>query len=262
MQWTLRHGKEIENMDINSIPVEEVLDMSSLEEYNQKIKQLYLGHFVPLNANIYVMEQIALFPFRLFGNPLDDMFLPLVYQNFYQISLLIISRLANDQTSDFLTLNQFRNDLIKMIKPTYIELFLALLKQIKFDKETKQLLVRVRCLRDSYIAHIKRDPSISTTEYLSLEELKFLRDILNKLLRAFTFNVEHMMLPMSYASGDKKVTDIERILDNIARESTLVNAPEQDPLYWISLQGSNSPLSEKSIKIINMYRLKFGLPEV
>ncbi len=248
-------------MNFNFVPVEDVLEETVLKEYKQKIEQFYLGHLVPLNTNIFIMDKIAEFPLHLFANPVDDMFLPLVYRNFYQISILTISRLVNDQGKGFLTLPRFKNWILQMTKPDYRSPFQAWLRRIKFNEETNQLLERTRDLRDSYIAHIKHNPDIPITEGLNLEELKHLRDMLNELLDALSFNVDYMMLPVSYTAINQGSTDIERILDNIARGSILLNAPEQDPFYWASLRENNSPFGEAHFQVINRYRRKFGLPD-
>jgi hypothetical protein len=249
------------NMHFHFVPVEDVLDESILQEYKQKIELFYLEHLVPLNTNIYILEKLLHFPFELFIDAHRSIFFPIIYQNTYQISLLIVSRLANDQDGDFLTLVQFKNWLTKNIRTAYQENFNAWIKKTRFDNETKKLLKRTQELRHSYIAHIKRVPSISTEENLNLGELKNLRDTLNRLLDALSFNTDRIMLPIPYAFSDGENTDIDDILDSVAKESPLLNAPEQDPLYWESLKSAASPLSEADVRVINLYRRKFGLPD-
>ena len=73
------------------------------------------------------------------------------------------------------------------------------------------------------------------------------------------------MLPMQYSTrvvhpqGVDSRTDIERILDAIARESPILNLPEQHADYWsIYREG----LSERDLEMLNSYRTKFNLTKV
>jgi phage pi2 protein 07 len=93
-------------------------------------------------------------------------------------------------------------------------------------------------------------------------ELKELRDQLNELLDALSFNVDQMMLPAQYSEdvihpkGIDARPDIERILDCIAEKSYLLNMPEQHPNRWCFRQKQ---LVEDDLKVLNHYRIKLGL---
>jgi hypothetical protein len=98
----------------------------------------------------------------------------------------------------------------------------------------------------------------------NISELRELRDALNTLLDALSFNVGHMMLPIPYHPnvshpvGSNHKTDIEEILDCIARDSHMLNMSEKKPERW---RYRRAHLIEDKLKILNQYRRKFNLPE-
>ena len=55
-----------------------------------------------------------------------------------------------------------------------------------------------------------------------------------------------------------KSTDIEKLLDSVARDSGVLNVPENDPYTW-SLRREE--FKKADLEIINKYRVQFGLPE-
>jgi hypothetical protein len=56
-----------------------------------------------------------------------------------------------------------------------------------------------------------------------------------------------------------RTTDIDELLDNVARKSHLLNLPESAPFLCASVF---SELSDFELATINQYRVKFGLPVV
>jgi hypothetical protein len=73
------------------------------------------------------------------------------------------------------------------------------------------------------------------------------------------------MLPAEYSLrvqhpvGVGHRTDIEEALDAVARNSALLNLPEQEPDMW---GFQRTRLTEAEVVQLNRYRRKFGLPEV
>ncbi|HKV56937.1 MAG TPA: hypothetical protein VJO32_01600, partial [Ktedonobacteraceae bacterium] len=60
----------------------------------------------------------------------------------------------------------------------------------------------------------------------------------------------------SYEEGR---ADVDWVLDSVAKSSDLLNMPEHDPLRW---QHRRPGFSDEEIRMINVYRVKFGLLEV
>jgi hypothetical protein len=219
---------------------------------------------VDLNTIIYLAEQIIAFPFDLFVSPDDQTFFSVVMHSFSDSAVLTITKLATDQAGDLFTLLTFKNRVRELIKPEYRATFDARLKEARFDSETKTMLTKAKDLRNHRIGHTTRDFVAGDIKLFrpSISQLRDLRDALNTLLDSLAFNVEYSMLPIPYDSRvlrHHEKTDIEEILDGIAKNSFFLNMPERYPERWKYRRPS---LSGNKLKSFNHYRRKFDLPEV
>lgn len=241
---------------------EEALRAEFIEEYRQNMDFFYY-HLVELHTNIYIIDKILQFPFKLFTSHDERIFFRQVVVNFFDICLLTITKLIKDQGEDIYTLDKHKTNLLtKYLKPEYQDAYKERLREGKFDAYTKQLLDKAVNLRDKRIAHFLQDyreqfsQKIPDPEQLSFSELKKLCDELNRLFHICSLNAHYSMLDVSY---DGKAADIDKLLDSIARNSRVLNMPEQDPQMW--KQGKRPQLSEQELAQFNFYRKKFGLPE-
>jgi hypothetical protein len=243
------------NIPLGVFPLSEnMLKDDRVAEYSQQMKEFYLA-LVELNCNIYITERVLNFPYDLFaeGRTSNGFFFPLMVKNFLQASILLITKVATDKVSETTTLPKFRNKLWDMVKPEHQQTIQECLKAISFDQKTRKLLEKARYIRNTRIAHFIHN---STQERLTLSEIKALRDELNALLQALSFEAEYMMLPRSY---ERQRSDVEWVIDSVARGSDLLNMYESDPESW---EHRRQHLSDDEIRLINTYRTKFGLPEV
>jgi hypothetical protein len=251
--------------DFSRLKAEAVLMDDAVPEYERRMDFFYLDQLAPLNASIYVMERILHFPVWLFTEPGHAIFLPLVLSNFSQAVLLTITRLATDRGGDLFTLLRFKNWVHGNVRPEYRTEFGQYLRRTRFDEETKALFRKARQVRDSQIAHIKADVPFSEEDLLAFEELKALRDSLNSILGVLSFGTGRMMLSVPYSpevihpEGTDTRSDIEKILDGIARDSVILNLPETQPHHWAVFRDN---LSEQDIRVLNGFRARFNLPEV
>ena len=244
-------------------PPKTVIKEDEAPEYNRRM-QFFFTQLVNLNINLYIVEHVLQFPFTLFfeGIPKSTIFFKKVVENFLDASLLIITKLCVDTSSDFYTLPQFKNKIIEWIKPEYEMSLKERLDKADFEKKTKALHKKARRLRDKRVAHFKQEyvreflgESIDQ-ERLDFSELKILRDELNNLLQILSINAETIMLPFSYQ--DNK-SDIELVLNSVARDNYILNMAERDPEGWLY---KRKQLTEKEVSQINHYRRMFGLPEI
>lgn len=253
-------------MDISKVNAKEALVEHAVAEYEKGLG-FFFSELVELNVNIYILERIAQFPFDLFVAIDDTIFWDSVIRNFFNIGVLTVTRLATDSAGDLHTLVQFKNRAREWVKPEYKSSFDEYMRQTRFDQATRELLERARHLRANRIAHVTRAWYSGEREVfqLSFVELKSLRDALNSLLNALSFNTENRLLPIPYdpqvirGRGEDSRTDIEKILDCVARESHILNMPERYPERW---KRRREKLSDEKVDQINYYRKKFGLPEV
>jgi hypothetical protein len=255
----------VSSIDFSKLDAKDVLVEDALTEYERGMDFFYLKQLVPLNASIYVMEQILRFPLRMFTNPGDTIFFTLVLRNFFEAGLLTVTRLATDRKGDLYTLLHFKNWVGRQVKPEYGQGYQFYLKRARFDKETRAMLAKAKHLRDTQVAHLRRDLNISEQDRLNFEELKTLSNTFNSLLDTLSFNVDRLMLPVQYSprvihsrDTDNR-SDIEKLLDGIAKDSVILNLPETEPAYWPIYR---SRLSQQDLEILNKYRVKFKLPQV
>ena len=252
--------------DFSRLKANVVLKKSSLDEY-QKVMDFFWDELMKLNTNIFIIKKIFEFPFYIFCSPKDTVFFSSVVRNFYENSILTVTKLTTDQKGKLYTLPQFKNWVYKRVKVRYESDFKNWLKKSKFGSKTKRILKKAEKLRNQIIAHFDKHPllGMGELEYLDIKELEQLIDRLNFVLDTLSFSVEHMMLPLSYSEnvihpkGVDPRPDIEVILDSIAKDSYLLNMPEHSPEQW---KYAKESLDEEGKKIFNKYRKKFSLPEV
>jgi len=237
---------------------------AAFEEYERTI-QLFYAQLTYLNTTIYIMERIAEFPWSLFGE-LNRMttFFHLVMVNSFISAILTVTRLVADN-GDRPTMTRFQSKLRELIRPevrSSLNLDQHLRRMKTLRKQMDPPLQRVRDVRNQYIAHLGRELLLPTDRQnemrISLSDLVELKNLLNKAFEILALRDEtyFQMLPLEYSSNS--VTDIEKILDDIARNSSLLNAPERFDL-WEQLRER---YTDEQIAQLNHYRQKFGLPPV
>jgi hypothetical protein len=253
-------------IDLSSLDATEVIREDAFFEYDKGMEFFFL-QLVRLNETIFIADQIVRAPLHFFVEPNKRVFFNVVLRNFFDAGLLIITRLATDQGSDLYTITHFKNRVRELVKPEYVIAFTEKLKKNKFDARTAALLERARNLRDERVGHTIRDVALGEAEgaHLDFSELKSLRDALNSLLKALSFNADHMMLPIPYdprvqrPKSNNYKTDIEELLDYLILNSVLLNAPERNPVLW---EQCRTGFAENDIELINRYRKKYGLSSV
>jgi hypothetical protein len=253
-------------IDFSTLGAKEVIREEAFSEYDKGMEFFYL-QLVHLNTTIFIADQILKVPLRFFVAPDKTIFFNVVLRNFFDAGLLVITRLATDQGDDLYTLSHFKNRVRELVRPEYASSFDGKLKKYRFDKRTVDLFKRARDLRNERVGHISQEVALGEIEgtHLNFSELKSLRDALNSLLEALSFNADHMMLPISYdprvqhPRGSNHKPDIEELLDYLISTSFLLNVPEQNPILW---EHWRDGLTGTDVEQINFYRKKYGLPSV
>jgi hypothetical protein len=243
--------------------LEDVLEAEFVDEYKQGM-QFFYSSLVELHTNIFILEKVLAFPFRLFAGP-DQIFFRQVVINFYDVSILTITRVAADQEGDLFTLSRFKNAVVQHIKDAHRGPMQDRLRAVRFDEATRELLARAKAIRNQRIAHITQQFADNFFQQpleqlgFNLGELKTLRNSITGLFQSLAINAFYRMLPIGYDT-DTSQSDIEQLLDGIARKSLVLTMPEQQPEYW---QNYRLPsLSETEKEQINIYRQKFGLTPI
>ena len=205
--------------------LEDVFEAGFIDEYKQGMRFFY-SSLVELHTNIFILEKVLAFPFRLFAGP-DQIFFRQVIINFYDTSILTITRVAADQDGDLFTLPRFKNAVVQHIEDAYREPLHERLKAVRFNEATRELLARAKAIRNQRIAHITQqfaeDFFQRPLEQLgfNLGELKTLRNSVTELFQSLAINATYRMLPNGYDT-DSGQSDIEQLLDGIADKSSVL----------------------------------------
>jgi len=258
------------NTIFDYLTTNEVILPEYIKDYDNGLAFFY-SELITINTNIFIINKIRKFRFDLFCAPDDCTFFHMVINNFFEYSLIIISRLFKDTGKDCFTLPKFKNKIIsKYIKPEYRIKFKQRIKNLEFQNLTSDILNRIFDLRNKRLAHnleeyIKDIKNIGLINYSELEKL---RDCANQLFESLSFGVGHLMLPLPYSekvihpkNSDPR-PDIEKFLDSIVKESNFLNTPERYSKYPSVWNAIKNKWDEETLNIFNEYREKYKLPKV
>lgn len=240
--------------------LEDVFEAEFVDAYRQAM-QFFYSSLVELYTNIFILEKVLAFPFRLFAGR-DQIFFRQVVINFYDVSILTITRVAADQDGDLFTLPRFRKAVVQHIKDAHREPLLEQLRSVRFDESTRELLAKAKTIRNQRIAHITQQSAEDFFQRpmeqlgFNLGELKTLRKSVTELFQSLAIGATYRMLPTGY-DIDNGQSDIEQLLNDIADKSHVLRMAEQQPEWWQTYQLPS--LTETEKKQINTYRVKFGL---
>jgi len=258
------------NNNFSNLDAKEVISLEYLKDYEDGMGFFY-SELVTLNTNIFIINKIREFPFDLFCVPDDKIFFLMVINNFFEYSIIIISRLIKDTSANSFTIRKFKNRIVKdYIKPEYKEAFKNRIRNIKFEHIMDDILNRVQDLRNKRIAHTIKDYIKDTRNIgrINFKELEKLRDHINLFFENLSFNKKHIMVPIPYSvevqhpkDSDPR-SDIEKILDSIAKESAFLNTPERYSKWPIVWKERKKRMTQREISIFKKYREKFGFPKI
>lgn len=256
---------------LNSKTEKEIIKPEHYNEYKVNMK-FFHNELTMLNSTTFIMNKILEFPFDIFcKNPDDRTFFYIVIRNFYDYSLIKISRLFKDSDDKTYNLRKFIDKMIpKYIKLEYQKNFIPRIKKLKSNKLlASNILKRVYKLRNNIIAHSVKEfvdnPEI--IKHINFNELKKLKDYSNQLFSCLFFDITYNTIFIPYneeipnhRNYDSR-SDIVKILDCVAKESPILKTPERYKFPSVS----NSIISEwsnETLNTINKYRKKFGYTKI
>lgn len=250
----------------------DVIDPCWLEEYERNIDAIW-WQLTRLNGNMYVLKKMRSFPFGLFApEPPPRHFWALVEKALIESSMMAIWRTAVDPQAQGLTLQQMRNKIHRHIHDAkHREEFKSELRSAAFRSSLSALAPKIESIRHNYIAHFNRQRNTSPTpqqvkeSHLLFSELEGYCNCVNSCFKLLCFGCWRAESVLEYDPGvihpadiDSR-SDIERLLDDVARDSAVTNMPEKEPSYWSTYRAR---LSQDELETLNRYRAKFGLPTV
>jgi len=105
--------------NLKEINPSEVIKKSSFKLYKKK-RELILDQLICLNCYIFLLDKLVDFPVDLFVEPIKQNFFVFVKKSLFDSSLLIITKLAEDPDADVLTIQRFKNEIMKKYIKKYI----------------------------------------------------------------------------------------------------------------------------------------------
>lgn len=230
----------------------------------QKQRAVVFDHLAYLRTALYLLRQIAEFPFNQLTTNDDRIFFTMAARGLYETAILAVTKLTTDQ-GDVLTLNRFRNSVRTMLRPELVAGFSEQLKDTKFDAAAKALADRVKDLRNARIAHLTlAEVLAASTPIVYVQELTQLADDTEKLYEPLLFGASASFLPLPYdpdvrAANQPADTDIEKILNCFARQNYLLNQPEANPRVW---PAQRAKMTAGEMNTFNYWRRRAGLSSV
>jgi hypothetical protein len=241
----------------------------------EKRHALLWSELVDLNHHLFYLERIADFPWRLLCDQ-HNHFWESTYFSMYETSLLMAQRVAFDTNKKTLTLERFAKKILDHLvgKPADRKCT-AELEDYDFEnppEEVVKIKERLKFVRDKRLAHLSPEilsKNLQDRFYLALVPVRDLRAIVQYLNDAFqkvSLGVGcAMTLPdlISYSQPSHEPAfdpDIAKLLDLVAKNSVVLNMPEAQPKFWPHYRRAN--LSVEDIRVLNEWRVRFGLPAV
>lgn len=249
----------------------DIVASEHVEEYKNGMAFLY-RELKNLHVNIYLIEKILQFPLKLFTDDIPDraIFLSYFLDNAIDKCILIIANLIATRgrnSKDIYSLQTFQMRIAELVEPEYKHAFEERIQENELDAQASDIYQRIKRLRDKQIVHLTTDyydecydDTIAKTR-LYIKEIKALCEKLYAWFHNLSFGCEYVMLYSCYWDDQPigRKTDIEEILDSIARNSYILDMPEHDPDRWADLHPH---LSQEDLDHLNQYRNKLGMPEV
>ncbi len=248
----------------------EVLRPEFVPVYERELGILW-RELVRLNNLLFIIRIIAKFPFHLFGGH-NNHFWVLTTDSMRETCIMILCRTCLDRRKDVLGLRRLKDKLLdNIIDDDAKDRFAQCVDDVKFESTIERIGAKLKDIRDNHLAHLSRSRLVSTVvrdsqgERPTLMELEDITKVVNNLVQAISLGHGRGMTYWQYnrdiefSDGSDHHSDIERLLDLVAKDSPLLNMPEQQQQYWQSYRES---LSEDEMRAMSQYRQKFGLPEV
>ncbi|HUU84801.1 MAG TPA: hypothetical protein VM243_14970 [Phycisphaerae bacterium] len=249
---------------------EELFEADDAKRYRDLHHSLW-ARLIRLHGTIRTLGTLEQFPFDQLYAPDGMEFWRLVYANFYDVAIIVLHGLLNDQGEDAHSLRSFKNALLSSAHWRWRDselrqLFTDVLRDRKFDARAGSIARRVTAIRNNRVAHVLVDLAAGqfkqAVESVNLPELRRLFDATHALFGAVSFGAAFVTLAgdliPSTVAGKPVRSCLDSVLDAVLKDSDIVNEPERRPQRWARLRTKKS---EGQLAIRNSLRKRIGLPE-
>jgi hypothetical protein len=258
-------------MRLSEIHPKKILTPDWYEKYDRQM-DLVWHQLVFLNAALHNLKHILSFRFDLFApEPGARVFWTITQHSLFESAVMTIWRLTVDRSQKGLTLQQLQDQIYQNIPDEkHRNALQRSMRKVRFKITLGDYRHKIREIRNSDIAHFDLQKHLNPHEEdfakrgLVFSDLDRIRQKLNEFFGVLCFGHDRSVFLIHYSPlvrhpvGSDTRTDIERLLDSVAKESDLLNMPEEHPAAW---SERRKQLGDKTLKIINRYRGKFDLEE-
>ncbi|MFA6135554.1 MAG: hypothetical protein WC869_16195 [Phycisphaerae bacterium] len=261
-QWQAYSHPKLANSKL-----EELLQVPFIERY-KSLHSDFWWRIIRVHGTLVTLDQLIQFPFESIYAPNEMEFWRLVFENFVDITVLLLHGLTIDTECKAHTLQSFKKEIIedKWLRSDKFELFRQTLRERKFGKRVKSIKKCVTEMRNNYIAHRSKDEQSGLPKEglagVTLEELWVLFDEVHSLFGALSFGSAYVTLAgdlmPSTVGGEPTRTCLDGLLDAVLRDSLFVNEPERKEKLWPGRRKHRKP---ESLRVMNELRKRIGLPE-
>lgn len=252
-----------------AITPEKVLRKDFLRSYRTERDALH-AQMLSMNTRLFFMRKLLDFPFHLFSDDQLFGFWDTVYYSLFESTIVTMYRVGLDtHKSGVLTLQGLAKTVSKNIaEESDRETFDNACKKSILIQQHEELRTKVSQIRNHFIAHVNRDKisllsrSQSSQLHVTLSELETIRTAMNDYFAILCLGEGLGVMLIQYdgkTQDHSELTDIDALLDWVARSSPVLNMPEQDPNVW---RVHREDLSEDDVAVLNHWRVKFSLQPV
>lgn len=248
--------------------LDELFDEEHGQEYEKRLDAFWL-ELVRANASMYVIDRVLQFPGHMLLSPGHQIFLPLLVRNFADTVLLVVVSALTDPDSRSLTFSTLKDWIVENCHRKVRPEVRAYLKNQATPDEISGLADRAKKLRNKLVAHLDRqhllEAGARADVQITLLELRDLLEETNKLMSGLCFGHGRDMLPWQYSQlvehpqGMDPRSDIEYLLDLLAKDSNVLRMPEERVQSWPGFAGN---LKREDREAFNEWRARLGLTKV
>ena len=221
-----------------------------------------------LSGSIFVLRKIAEFPFHLFIPRFsDDPFWHIVSDSLFEAIVLRMYKVTIDNGKDSLTLLKLKKYVLShLLQKEHRQAIKNDPRLHHFQDALKHIEEHLKPLRHKQFAHLDKTWSAEhNSNQLTLLDIEKPLRSMSQMFRLLSFDFQR---PISWSlydgrlrlpSREDKRTDIEKLLDSVAKTSAMIDLPEKKPDRWKTIRRR---MSATDLELLNKYREKFGMPIV
>ncbi len=220
-------------------------------------KKFIYNDLIWLNINKHIIFKVREFPWKelelyvTYWNFANSLF-----KNYFENSIIIIRRLYYETNTDFISLKFLKSQILKDADNDLRKTISIELKTHEYYLQSME--AKINDLRNKRLGHISKKMIWEENKSygISLKQFEKIVLSLNEYYRVLLqLDPQSKFITLEYEKGNKD-TDIEKILNSIARESKLLTLINDKPDSWKAYlrKWDKEGSTIQRLEIINYYR--------